>query len=60
MPRYQRTESDTKAIEAWLAAGNKITICETGARSDPDKVSMSAWGRRKKAAPKKEPKATKE
>lgn len=39
-------------IAAWLAKGNKITICEPGERSDTD---FSNWGKKKKTAePKKE------
>lgn len=42
MARYQRTEADTKAIEEWLAKGNKITVCEPYARTE-DIGYMNRW-----------------
>ncbi|SVA53754.1 uncharacterized protein METZ01_LOCUS106608 [marine metagenome] len=39
-------------MEEWLAAGNKITICETGARSEGLEQGYS-WGRVKKKKGKK-------
>ena len=47
MARYQRTEADTKAIEEWLAKGNKITVCEPYARTE-DIGYMSRWKGSKK------------
>ena len=49
MARYQRTEADTKAIEEWLAKGNKVTQCEPNARSDYADIAP-VWGRKKKKA----------
>ena len=40
-------EQHKKAVEEWLAKGNKITICPPGARSE---VVQNVWqrGRKKK------------
>jgi hypothetical protein len=57
MARYERTGSDTKAIEEWLKnKDNTVTICPPGAKSDPSEVGYT-WGRKKKKAV--EPKAEK-
>tara|TARA_B100000927_G_C16101881_1_gene323541 strand:+ start:200 stop:367 length:168 start_codon:yes stop_codon:yes gene_type:complete len=47
MAREYTTEEDKKAIEEWLAKGNKITICPPNARSE---VVQNVWqrGRKKK------------
>jgi hypothetical protein len=47
MARYQRTEEDTKAIEEWLAKGNKITVCKQYERTANEDMKYT-WGRRKK------------
>jgi hypothetical protein len=52
MARPQRTEADTKAIEEWLAKGNKVTVCEANARTDADEIGYS-WGGKKKKKPAK-------
>jgi hypothetical protein len=60
MAREQRSPEEAKAIEEWLAKGNKITICDPNARSDYEDIAP-AWGKRKKkkAAPKKVDKSKK-
>lgn len=47
MARDYTTEEDKKAIEEWLAKGNKITICPPNARSEE---VQNVWqrGRKKK------------
>jgi len=41
-------DKETQAeIDAWLEKGNKITVCEPGARSDPS--DLNPWGKKKKA-----------
>jgi len=57
--RDEVTSEDKKAMEEWIAKGNKVTICPPMARSDPDDVGYT-WGKKKKAgAPKKVDKAKK-
>jgi len=36
-------------VDAWLAKGNKITVCEPGARTEDVKTNM--WGGKKKKKP---------
>jgi predicted transcriptional regulator len=45
--KERQQAEDKKAIEEWLAAGNKPTICETGAVSDN---VTSVWTKTKKPA----------
>tara|TARA_B100000941_G_scaffold201345_1_gene146366 strand:+ start:72 stop:242 length:171 start_codon:yes stop_codon:yes gene_type:complete len=52
MSREQRSSDEQKAIDDWLKAGNKITICPTGQTSDGE-LPGYAWGKKKKKAPKK-------
>lgn len=41
------SSNDQQAINDWLKAGNKITICPTGQTSDGE-LPGYAWGKRKK------------
>ena len=41
-------EKHDAEIQAWLDKGNKITICEPGARTEDIKTNM--WGGKKKKA----------
>lgn len=45
----EKTEQESldEAIKEWLAKGNKITICEPGARTED--IVVGQWGKRKKA-----------
>lgn len=43
----ERTPEETKAIQEWLAKGNKVTVCEPNARSDYEDIAP-VWGRKKK------------
>ena len=52
MSREQRSSDEQKAIDDWLKAGNKITICPAGQTSDGE-LPGYAWGKKKKKAPKK-------
>jgi hypothetical protein len=45
--RYERTEEETKAIEEWLAKGNKVTVFDPGVHTDPDDL-VYTWGAKKK------------
>ena len=45
-------KTNQQLMEEWLAAGNKITICETGAQSEGLEQGYS-WGRVKKKKGKK-------
>ena len=58
--RDEISDQDKKLMDEWLAKkGNKITVCEPMARSEPDDIGYT-WGRKKKkAAPKKVDKASK-
>ena len=47
MARYQQSEADKKAIEEWLAKGNKVTVCEPFARSEAEDINKG-WGAKKK------------
>ena len=51
-------EAHQAEIQAWLDKGNKITICEPGARTEDIKTNM--WGGKKKKAPTPPVEATKE
>jgi hypothetical protein len=50
MPKMtqKELESHQAEIQAWLDKGNKITICEPGARTEDIKTNM--WGGKKKKA----------
>tara|TARA_R110000851_G_scaffold46355_3_gene112813 strand:+ start:3786 stop:3965 length:180 start_codon:yes stop_codon:yes gene_type:complete len=49
MSRETKTEEDARMMAEWLAKGNEITICDPGARSDPDEIGYT-WGKKKKKA----------
>ena len=51
-------EAHQAEIQAWLDKGNKITICEPGARTEDIKTNM--WGGKKKKASTPPVEATKE
>ena len=53
---YERPEADQKAIDEWLAKGNKITVCPKYERTANTEMKY-VWGRtRKKKTDKKEEK----
>lgn len=52
MSRDQRSRQEQKAIDEWLKAGNKITICPTGQTSDGEMPGYG-WGKKKKKPKKK-------
>lgn len=60
MPKMTTAEQEKHdaEIQAWLDKGNKITICEPGARTEDIKTNM--WGGKKKKAPTPPVEATKE
>ena len=60
MPKMTQKELEAHQaeIQAWLDKGNKITICEPGARTEDIKTNM--WGGKKKKAPTPSVEATKE
>jgi sugar/nucleoside kinase (ribokinase family) len=60
MPKMTQKELEAHQaeIQAWLDKGNKITICEPGARTEDIKTNM--WGGKKKKAPTPPVEATKE
>lgn len=43
----EKDETLDEAIKEWLAKGNKITVCEPGARTED--IVVGQWGKRKKA-----------
>ena len=47
MTRYTKTEEEQRLMDEWLSKGNKITVCDSGARTDPDEITYQ-WGRGKK------------
>tara|TARA_B100000530_G_C15814787_1_gene431041 strand:- start:577 stop:759 length:183 start_codon:yes stop_codon:yes gene_type:complete len=47
LSREQRSNEEQQAINDWLKAGNKITICPTGQTSDGE-LPGYAWGKKKK------------
>ena len=47
----QNESMRVETIEEWLAAGNKITICPPGMRSED--VVTKSWGRKRKPKAKK-------
>ena len=47
LSREQRSNEEQQAINHWLKAGNKITICPTGQTSDGE-LPGYAWGKKKK------------
>ena len=51
MVKLTKRELDDHQVEvdAWLAKGNKITVCEPGARTEDVKTNM--WGGKKKKKP---------
>jgi len=51
MPKMTQKELDDHQaeIQAWLDKGNKITVCEPGARTEDIKTNM--WGGKKKKKP---------
>lgn len=55
-----QTEQDTaKAVKEYLARGGKITVCETGARTED--IQMGQWTRNRRRSPKsKSPPVTEE
>lgn len=55
-----QTEKDTaKAVKEYLARGGKITVCETGARTED--IQLGQWTRNRRRDPKsKSPPVTKE
>tara|TARA_B100000073_G_C23678349_1_gene551520 strand:- start:144 stop:314 length:171 start_codon:yes stop_codon:yes gene_type:complete len=52
LSREQRSAEEQKAIDDWLKAGNKITICPRGQTSDGE-LPGYAWGKKKKKPAKK-------
>ena len=52
LSREQRSTEEQKAIDDWLKAGNKITICPRGQTSDGE-LPGYAWGKKKKKPTKK-------
>jgi hypothetical protein len=45
--RYEVTKEDQKAIEEWLAKGNKVEVCPPGARTEQEEI-VYTWGNKKK------------
>ena len=48
--RHEITKEDQDAVDKWLKEGNKITVCEYGAQTDPELLSYT-WGAKKKKKP---------
>jgi|TARA_B110000971_G_scaffold83334_1_gene85465 hypothetical protein len=48
MARYEKTSTESQAIQDWLDKGNKITQCETGAFTEGVNPGYG-WGRKPKA-----------
>ena len=51
-------ELDQESVKEYLARGGKITVCETGARTE--NIQMGQWTRNRRRAPSKSPPATEE
>lgn len=47
--RYKLNDDEQAAIDKWLKEGNKVTVCEEGAQTDPEQLTFS-WGKKKKKA----------
>ena len=47
MARYEKTSTESQAIQDWLDKGNKITQCETGAFTEGVNPGYG-WGRKPK------------
>ena len=37
----KRSEEDRKAIDEWLAKGNKVKVCPPNEQTDPDKITYT-------------------
>ena len=54
MAKVTKTEEDQRLMDEWLAKGNKITKCETGAFTE-GVLPGYGWGRKPKAVKPEKP-----
>ena len=50
MAREEKTTEEIKQIEEWIKAGNKVTICPPGQRTEGIEPGYG-WGKKKKKEP---------
>ena len=59
LTKQQTDKITAEAVKAYLARGGKITVCETGARTE--NIQMGQWTRnRRRGSSKSQPESTKE
>ena len=50
LPKQQTDKITAEAVKEYLARGGKITVCETGARTE--NIQMGQWTRNRRRGPK--------
>ena len=56
--KQQSDKITEESVKEYLARGGKITVCETGARTE--NLQVGQWTRNRRRGPSKSPPATKE
>ena len=56
--KQQSDKITEESVKEYLARGGKITVCETGARTE--NIQVGQWTRNRRRGPSKSPPATKE
>ena len=56
--KQQSDKFTEESVKEYLARGGKITVCETGARTE--NLQVGQWTRNRRRGPSKSPPATKE
>lgn len=58
LTKQQSDKFTEESVKEYLARGGKITVCETGARTE--NIQVGQWTRNRRRAPTKSPPATEE
>lgn len=58
LTKQQSDKFTEESVKEYLARGGKITVCETGARTE--NIQVGQWTRNRRRGPSKSPPATKE